>query len=169
MFVRATRIPRIIASAACAPRRAAAATLVLALALAAAPAWATTYKWTDASGRVVYSDQPPPGNVKVEAIDAPPPPANPNAVKELAGKEADAQQKKMLRAEEEAKAAKARAEADRKRDQCGRVRGQIALMETNRNILYRNNATGEQMLMDETARRSEREQLEAWIRENCPP
>ena len=28
---------------------------------------AATYKWTDANGRVIYSDQPPSGNVKVEA------------------------------------------------------------------------------------------------------
>ncbi|MCC6869698.1 MAG: DUF4124 domain-containing protein, partial [Burkholderiales bacterium] len=36
-----------------------------ALALAGTSA-AALYKWTDASGRVVYSDQPPTGNVKVE-------------------------------------------------------------------------------------------------------
>ena len=79
---------------------------VVALGVVAFPAAAALYKWTDANGRVVYSDQPPNGNFKVEAINAPPPPANPNAVKELATKEAELQQKKMLRADEEAKAAK---------------------------------------------------------------
>ena len=54
------------------------------------PVAAALYKWTDANGRVVYSDQPPPGNVKVDTLAGPPPPANPNAVKELASKEADA-------------------------------------------------------------------------------
>ncbi len=70
--------------------------LAAALAIVALPAAAALYKWTDANGRVIYSDQPPPGNVKVESINAPPPPANPNAAKELAAKEAD------LAAEEDA-------------------------------------------------------------------
>jgi Skp family chaperone for outer membrane proteins len=171
MFVAATRIPRIPTSTAAPPGRATTPMVVLAtaLALVAAPAFAATYKWTDANGRVVYSDQPPPGNVKVESIAGPPPPANPDAVKELAVKEAEVKQKKMLRAEEDAKAAKARVEDDKKREQCTKVRNQIALMQSNVNIVYRTNANGEQMLMDEAARRIEREQLEAWSRENCSP
>ena len=38
---------------------------------------AALYKWTDANGRVVYSDQPPAGDVKVDTVAGPPPPANP--------------------------------------------------------------------------------------------
>src|SRR5947208_2437500 len=104
-------------------RRVAGACVALALlAVAAWPAQAATYKWVDANGRVIYSDQPPTGNYKVESLSAPPPPANPNAVRELASKEAELQQKKLLRAEEETKIAKARIESDKKRDQCGKVR-----------------------------------------------
>ena len=42
----------------------------LALCLAASPivASAALYKWTDANGRVVYSDQPPIGDIKTEII-----------------------------------------------------------------------------------------------------
>ena len=42
------------------------------LALGVAPALATTYKWTDANGRVVYSDQPPTGkfNTKLNKQNA---------------------------------------------------------------------------------------------------
>ena len=48
-------------------RAASCAALALAIARGlAAPASAALYKWTDANGRVVYSDQPPPGNVKIE-------------------------------------------------------------------------------------------------------
>ena len=50
---------------------------------------AALYKWTDAQGRIVYSDQPPAANVKTEQLRAPPPPANPNAAKELAQREAE--------------------------------------------------------------------------------
>src|SRR3977135_2908218 len=100
----------------------------VALALTAMPAGAVLYKWTDANGRVIYSDQPPNGNFKVEAINPPPPPSNPNAVKELASKEAELQQKRLLRTSEEAKATKAQADTDKKREQCGKVRGQITMM-----------------------------------------
>ena len=150
--------------------RRAAALLVAAavLALIALPAGAALYKWTDANGRVIYSDQPPTGNFKVESINAPPPPANPNAVKELASKEAELQQKKMLRADEEAKAAKTKAETDKKREQCAKVRGQIAMMQSEQNVLlFRSNEKGEPVYMDDAARRKERDQLDAWVRENC--
>lgn len=141
---------------------------VAVLALTALPAAAALYKWTDANGRVIYSDQPPNGNYKVEAINAPPPPANPNAAKELASKEAELQQKKMLRADDEAKAAKTKADADKKREQCGRIRGQIAMMQSEQNVLlFRSNEKGEPVYMDDAARRKERDQLEAWVRENC--
>ena len=59
----------------------------------AATGAAALYKWTDASGRIVYSDQPPPGNVKSEILKGPPPPANPNAVKDLANKELEYKQR----------------------------------------------------------------------------
>ena len=139
-----------------------------ALFLSAPPAGAALYKWTDANGRVIYSDQPPNGNFKVETIDGPPPPANPNAVKELANKEAELKQNKMLRADEETKAAKARVDADKKREQCSRVRGQVTMMQNDQNVLlFRSNEKGEPVYMDDAARRKERDQLEGWLRENC--
>mgnify|MGYP003693546373 CR=1 FL=1 len=58
------------------PRRAQRSTVPLALAIVLgtfcviSPAGSALYKWTDANGRVVYSDQPPPGDVKVERIIA---------------------------------------------------------------------------------------------------
>lgn len=138
------------------------------LVLAAPPAGAALYKWTDANGRVIYSDQPPNGNFKVEAINGPPPPSNPNAVKELANKEAELKQNKMLRADEEAKAAKAKVDTEEKRKQCTRVRGQVTMMQNDQNVLlFRSNEKGEPVYMDDAARRKERDQLEGWLRENC--
>jgi len=129
------------------------------------------YKWVDANGRVIYSDQPPTnGNYKVESISAPPPPANPNAVRELASKEAELQQKKVSKADEEAKAAKARVDANMKRDQCANARGQIIALQSDQNqnvVMTRANAKGEQVYMDDAARRRAREQLEVWVRDNC--
>ena len=141
--------------------------VIAALGLVAAPGFAATYKWTDANGRVVYSDQPPTGNFNVESISAPPPPANPNAAKELASKEAEVQQRRLLRAEQETKATKARLEADTKREQCGRVRGQLTMLQSDQNPVYRSNEKGEPVFMDDAGRRRERQQLEVWFKENC--
>ena len=140
----------------------------VALVLTASPAAAALYKWTDANGRVIYSDQPPNGNFKVETISGPPPPANPNAAKELASKEAELKQSKVMRADEDAKAAKSKAELDRKREDCQRVVGQVTMMQNEQNVLlFRSNDKGEPVYMDDTARRKERERLEGWLRENC--
>jgi len=68
------------------PVRAALAAVALALAL---PALATTYKWVDAGGRVVYSDQPPTGGQKFEVVGNAAPPDNPNATREMANKDAE--------------------------------------------------------------------------------
>jgi Skp family chaperone for outer membrane proteins len=144
--------------------------LAAVLAIIAPTAAAALYKWTDANGRVVYSDQPPTGNVKVEAINAPPPPANPNAAKDLADKEAELAQKKLVRADEDAKAAKARADTAQMREQCARVHGQIAMLQPEQNqqvLMFRANEKGEPVYMDDGARRRERERLEVWVRENC--
>ena len=75
--------------------------LVLACALAASTAaFGQLYKWVDKDGKVTYSDQPPPANVKSEVLRPPPPPANPNAARELADREVAIQQRDKKRAEE---------------------------------------------------------------------
>ena len=59
----------------------------------ALPRTATLYKWTDANGRVVYSDQPPHGATSsTKRWPGAPPPSNPNAVKEMAVKELEVKQ-----------------------------------------------------------------------------
>ena len=150
------------------PAASCAGIVVAALLLFAGPAAATTYKWTDANGRVIYSDQAPIGNFKVEALDAPPPPANPNAAKELANKEAELRKRRQLRTEEDGKAAKARVDANVKREQCERVRGQmVTLTQSDQIVIYTTNAQGQRVTMDNAARARERQQLELWARENC--
>src|SRR5512138_466714 len=86
---------------------------------------ATLYKWTDASGRVVYSDQPPPANVKSEVLKGPPPPANPNAAKDLANKELEYKQRQLDKAEASAKAEKDSAAAKARADNCTQVKGEM--------------------------------------------
>jgi hypothetical protein len=138
-------------------------------ALAAHAAAGALYKWTDATGRVVYSDQPPTGDVKYEKVGAPPPPANPNAGKELAGKEAEFKKRQLDQAEAEAKASKADAEAARLRNFCLSVRGQIIGLGQPNVSMYRINDKGERVPMDPAERKAEIEKLERTMKDrNCP-
>jgi len=163
-----SRLPSLRSIGRAAAARVAIAAICAALAAAAAPAGAVLYKWVDANGRVTYSDQPPPGNVKVEQINAPPPPADPNAVKDLANKELELQKKKMLRAEDDTKANKARVDSNMRRQECQRARGQaLALAQDSQIVFYTTNAKGERTAMDDAAKFMERQRLDYWIKENC--
>ena len=133
----------------------------------AAAGAAALYKWTDASGRIVYSDQPPPGNVKSEILKGPPPPANPNAVKDLANKELEYKQRQLDKAEANAKAEKDTAAAKARTDNCIQVRGEMQQLAQGDLSFYRINEKGERVLMDDASRRAERERLGKWMRENC--
>ena len=128
---------------------------------------AALYKWTDASGHVVYSDQPPPGNVKSEILKGPPPPANPNAVKEMATKELEYRQRQLDKAEAGAKANKDQTIAKERADNCTQVKGQMQQLAQENIVIYRINEKGERVVMDDAVRRAEREKLGKWVRENC--
>ena len=109
------------------------------------PVSAALYKWTDASGRVVYSDQPPTGDVKVETLQGPPPPANPNAVKEMAAKELEMKKRQADAAEKEKKSDSQRAEVAKKSEQCARMQAQIRQLAAEQISLIRLNEKGEQV------------------------
>lgn len=151
-------------------RPAVGAVMLLCLTMLLVPlADAALWKWTDASGRTVYSDIPPTGDMKAERVNATPPPANPNAVKEMANQDAELKKRQMQRVEEAGKSDKARAEAARRQESCALSRGQLKSMQQQGGVaLYRINEKGERVLMDETARRKESERLETYLREQCP-
>jgi Skp family chaperone for outer membrane proteins len=158
----AARTPRAIAAI---------VTATLAMCMCAGMASAALYKWTDANGRVVYSDQPPPPgtNAKTETLNAPAPAANASAVKEMANKDAELKKRQADRAEEAKKAEKAKAEADRRAESCTQLRSQIRLFNTNDTAIYRANEKGEPVYMDDAAKKRERARLEGLSREqNCP-
>lgn len=117
-------------------------------------AGAATYKWTDANGHVVYSDQPPPGNVKSELIGPAPPPSNPNAVKEMAQKDADIKKRQDERAGAEVKAQKAQQQDTRRRDLCLVVRGKLKEMRSGVPV-YKYDEKGARVILDPAARAAE--------------
>ncbi len=135
----------------------------------ATPAFAALYKWTDAQGRIVYSDQPPSANVKTEQLRGPPPPANPNAAKELAQKQVDYQKRQKDTAEAAAKGDKDRADATKRAELCAQAKGQLRQLSENQILIYRYNEKGEREVMDEDAIGRERAKVNTFLRENkCP-
>ena len=151
--------------------RASAVALAMALAAVATAASGALYKWTDANGRVVYSDQPPPAgtNATPEVLRGPSAPANPNALKELAAKDAELKKRQLERADDAKKAEKTKVDAERRTDSCSQLRGQIKLLSGD-DVVYRANEKGERVYMDDEMKRKERERIETMVREyNCPP
>jgi Skp family chaperone for outer membrane proteins len=141
------------------------AALLLAAGYAATSA-ATLYKWTDAQGRVVYSDQPPNANVKTEQLRGAPPPANPNAAKELAQREADFKKRQADSSAASAKAAKDQATARQREESCAQAKGELKQLAESPLAIYRYNEKGEREVMDEDARGRERAKLNAYMRDN---
>ena len=155
------------------PRRAKAGhfgTLLALACLAGAPcASAALYKWVDANGRTVYSDQPPMGNVKAEIVGGAPPPSNPDALKDMAGKEAEFKKRQMDRAEDAKKLEKNRADAQKLNAFCQQARAQVAGLGRIDTVMFRVNEKGERVQMDDAARKAEAERLEQMMREKkCP-
>ena len=144
--------------------------LVLMTALVASTASAALYKWVDANGRVVYSDQPPMGNVKTAVIGAAPPAANPDAVKEMATREAEFKKRQTDRVEDARKAEKSRADQTKLATLCAQARAQAAGLRRADVTMYRLNEKGERVVLDEAGRKSEADRLDQMMRErNCPP
>jgi Skp family chaperone for outer membrane proteins len=144
------------------------AACLLGAALASSAA-AALYKWTDAQGRTVYSDQPPSTSVKSEQLRAPPPPANPNAAKELAQREADYRKRQTENAEAAAKSEKEREDGAKRAEACAQAKGQLKQLGESQLAIYRYNEKGEREVMDDDARGRERAKINTFLRDNkCP-
>jgi hypothetical protein len=143
--------------------------LVLApgLLLAGSLATAETYKWTDAEGKVHYSDQPPPASVKDSKTVMPrkrsshsgPMPAEgkpaegksaaaapaPKTTQEL---DAEFKERQVKAAEKEAEDRKKAAENEDKKRNCDQARANVARLQAGGRIA-RANASGETEYLDD--------------------
>ncbi len=124
------------------------------LLLGAGAAAAVTYKWTDANGRVVYSDQPPPAGTKSELIGPAPPPANPNAVKEMAQKDVDLQKRQQDRVKADTKAETEHKQSTQRRDLCLVAQGKLKDMRAGVPF-YRYDEKGARVMLDGPGRDAE--------------
>jgi hypothetical protein len=136
--------------------------------LAALPATAALYKWTDENGRVVYGDTPPPG-VKAERISVAAPAADPNAVRDMASKDAELKKRQQDRDTEQAKAEKQFADNKAKADRCVQVRGRMQTLLSGAAV-YRFNEAGEKVYYDAAERDRAIAETDRTMRElNCAP
>ena len=139
---------------------------LLALALTCLPAAAALYKWTDENGRTVYGDTPPAG-VKVEKVNAAAAPADANAVRDMAAKDAEFKARQKARSEEDAKAEKAQADAKAKVERCAQLRGNIQTMRSSAAV-YKFNEKGEKVYFEAADRQKSIADSEKQLRDlNC--
>lgn len=137
-------------------------------AFAALPAAGALYKWTDENGRVVYGDTPPPG-VKAERISVAAPSSDPNAVRDMAAKDAELKKRQQDRDTEEAKAEKAFADNKARADRCVQVRGRMQTLRSGAAV-YRFNEAGEKVYYDAAERDKAIAETDRTLRElNCAP
>lgn len=139
-----------------------------ALAFVVVPASAALYKWKDENGRVVYGDTPPPG-VNAERVNPAVPPADANAVRDMAAKDAQINKRQQERAEGDAKAEKAQADAKAKVDRCVQIRGNIQTLRATEAGVYRFNEKGEKVYLEPAEREKGIADAEKLLRDlNCP-
>ncbi|MGI9238966.1 MAG: DUF4124 domain-containing protein [Woeseiaceae bacterium] len=127
------------------------------------------YKWTDEQGNVHYGDRPL-GNDDAEVVALTYKRANPGAAKSGAAAhdelKASLQEKRDARAEEKATAEKQAAEAEAKQKRCDTYRARLETMVQSRR-LYREDADGERVYLDDDQRNAARGKVEDLIAENC--
>ena len=137
------------------------------VALATTASHAILYKWTDENGRVAYGDQPPPG-AKPEKLNASMGPADPNAVRDMATKDAEIKKRQQQRADEAAKTAKDDLDGKKKLDQCVQARGRIKTLR-NDAAVYKYNEKGEKVFYEAADRERAVADNQKLMRDlNCP-
>lgn len=149
------------------------------------PAWAQ-WKWRDKNNQVQYSDLPPPQGVPESSILQRPAAANRRALPAAGASSAQAaasaasgaapvkgvepELEAKLRKEEQDKAAKAKADADKlaaqKADNCSRARLQLRGLEDGLRVA-RINQKGERELLDDKARAEEVARTRETISADC--
>jgi len=137
--------------------------LLILLALASTNVFAALNKWTDANGKVHYSDQAPPPNVKATILRTSPVasslasasgvPASsaPAAPKTLAEVEAEFKRAKQVKKDQADRAAQEQAKADADKARCAALQQNILALQSGTRIQVFA-ANGERAYMDDSQR-----------------
>ncbi len=160
---------------------------LLLVALVVAPDASAQYKWRDANGRMVYSDQPPPTSIPKDAIlqapglrpaaerpsgttgeaaKAPGTGAGSAVATSAADRELEFRKRRMERAETERKAAEETAKAKQAATACEETRAELRTLESGMRV-SRVNERGEREFIDEDQRSARIEAARKTSREHC--
>jgi hypothetical protein len=141
--------------------------LVLFGLVVSSPAQAALYKWTDASGKVHYTDQPPTS----QATTLPGTSSSQNQTTTQTIQSLDAQEQAYQKRVKEA--AEARAKADKetetarlRQQNCDKARSNLSTLQ-NRSRVYTTNAAGQRVYMDDAARANAEASSQKAVSENC--
>jgi hypothetical protein len=149
---------------------------LLLLAAVASVASGQAYKWRDASGRIQYSDTPPPPGAKdvqqlrksAPASSASTPGATGSATaKSVTDQDAEFRKRQVEKQEADAKQAKAAEEAELNARNCATAKGQLAAVETG-GRLVRLNERGERITLEDSERERAKQEavkaVETWCK-----
>jgi hypothetical protein len=109
--------------------------LTMLLLLSSTTAFAALNKWADADGKVHYSDEPPPANIKSETLrtspSAPAPSAAsaPAATKSLAEREAELKKAQQAKKEAEERAAQEQSRRETEKANCAAARQHLRTLQ----------------------------------------
>lgn len=131
---------------------------------------AQVYTWKDASGKIHYSDQPPPDQgaksrvLPTDNTDI----ADPAAVKAAAQRRLELNKKAKERQEAATKAAKEQAQNEQRQKDCERARQNLQGLESGQ-IRFRMGANGEREALDGSARAAELANARRNVEAACSP
>lgn len=142
--------------------------------LTSANAFAGLSKWVDADGKVHYSDQPPPANVKATTLrtssDAAAPESAaasaPAALKTIAEREAELKKAQRAKKEADDRAAQEQARAQGEKTNCDAAQQSLRALQEGMRIVEVD-AQGERSYLDDEQRRQRIEKAQQNIRTYC--
>ncbi|TXT21731.1 MAG: hypothetical protein FD134_2608 [Gallionellaceae bacterium] len=123
-------------------------------------------KWVDADGKVHYSDEPPPANVKAKTVVTPSAASGVPADKTYIERETERQKGLKIQDEAEQKAAKQQEEILAKQKRCSSLRANLFTYENSPRIATYNEK-GEQVIVNDTARQQQLAEIRQRIAAEC--
>ena len=143
-------------------------TLLLSILLAGTAVNAEMYRYTDASGQVIYSQFKPADDDNVVTIDPPPPPPSSaaNSRQQLVERLQQEQDKKQDQQKQAEADQKTQAEKDRKRNNCEAARKNLKTLQNSSSRQRIMDKDGKEMKMDDRQRQQKIREAQDMVRKN---
>ena len=126
---------------------------------------ATVFKWVDANGETIYSQEPPPGNVKYEEVDTPGKVDSARALKKLRDEKIKADKLRRDRLAKQAERKKTKEEQANVKKNCKLAKGKLASLQRPRAKILQ--PDGSRIRLNEEERQKQIKEAEAKIHEWC--